>query len=183
MKSVLTVAWQTGLLFGSRYPSGPCRMLPQLKISIKVHSNQKAARRATGQWVTRSQRRKQDAGRRTQDECGVSTAKCLSKWLSYMHYPLSWTSCLVLPSLKHFMWGGTPGVCAIFYLSASACLPACPPNFSVTCYLFSLAFALHFLVAHRFSQQPQNVKFLRHFYCNLCTLAGAGGWGKWREWG
>jgi len=55
-----------------------------------------------------------------------------------------------------------------------------PARFSLTCYLFSLhsgaLWSPELFVAHRFSQQPQNVKFLRHFYCNLCTLAGGKGW-------
>jgi len=69
-------------------------------------------------------------------------------------------------------------VCGEAHLAYAQFLPAC----SLLAYLLLVFAPLRssgapeLFVAHRFSQQPQNVKFLRHFYCNLCTLAGGKGW-------
>jgi len=82
MRSVLIVAWQTRLLLDWLGPGSwvmglpaPCWMLPQLKISIKVHSNQEAARRATGQWAAHS--RGANSGGKDTEESGCQN-DCLT---------------------------------------------------------------------------------------------------------
>lgn len=64
------------------------KKLPQLKISIKVHNNQKAARRATGQWVTGELHGRQCLG------CWAWCASCVNTVLG--RWSCSWRChCLV----------------------------------------------------------------------------------------
>lgn len=92
------------------------KKLPQLKISIKVHNNQKAARRATGQWVTGELHGRQCLG--WWAWCAPCVNTVLGRWsCSWLPLPCqndcltSITRCLpVSPVLA-----GAPDVCAIFY--------------------------------------------------------------------